>query len=157
MKLFFDTSALVKFFHEEEGTSQVSALIESDDNNIWISELARVEFISALYRRVRNKEITEDQLTEALSGFTEELTTFNCEPFGHAVITEAESLLKQYGKAHGLRTLDALQLGVFSIIAEKDWVLVSADSNLCRVAQLQGYKTINPVHGIQNESKDKQD
>ncbi len=108
MKLFFDTSALIKFFHEEEGTSQVSAMIESDDNVIWISELARIEFISALYRRVRNKEITEDQLTEALSGFNEELATFSCEPFGHAVIAEAELLLKQYGKAHGLRTLDAL-------------------------------------------------
>lgn len=157
MKLFFDTSALIKFFHEEEGTAQVSALIESEDNDFWISELARIEFISALYRRVRNKEITEDQLTEALSGFNEELATFNCEPLGHAVITEAKSLLKQYGKAHGLRTLDALQLGAFSIISEKEWVLVSADSNLCRVAQLQGYKTINPVQGVQNEGKDKQE
>jgi hypothetical protein len=27
MKLFFDTSALVKFFHEEEGTEQITELM----------------------------------------------------------------------------------------------------------------------------------
>lgn len=145
MNLFFDTSALVKFFHEEEGTAEVSSLINAGNNEVWISELARLEFISALCRRIRNKEITEAQLTEALSGFDDELASFYCEPFGHATVSEAESLLKKYGKSHGLRTLDALQCAAFSLIAEKDWGFVSADSNLCQIVQLQGYTALNPV------------
>ena len=44
MILFFDTSALVKFFHEEKGFEAVTRLIVSEDNEIWISELARIEF-----------------------------------------------------------------------------------------------------------------
>lgn len=145
MKLFFDTSALIKYFHEEEGTSEVTALINSSDNEIWISELARVEFLSALFRRARNREITDEQLTEAMSGFEEESASFNCEPFGHATIKEAETILRQHGKSHGLRTLDALQLSAFSLIAEKDWYFVSADDNLCTAVRTQGYNTVNPL------------
>jgi uncharacterized protein len=105
MKLFFDTSALVKFFHEEEGTQEVTALITAKDNEIWISELAKIEFLSALYRRVRNKEITDEQLTEAMSSFEEESASFNSEPLRHATIKEAEAVLKQYGNPMGLELL----------------------------------------------------
>ena len=145
MKLFFDTSALVKFFHEEEGTPEVTSLIIAENNEIWISELARLEFISAIFRRARSGEITDDQLAKAFAAFDEQTETFHCDSFGHATIQEAENLLKQFGKSPGLRTLDALQFGAFSLIAENDWIFVSADYNLCHVAEIQGYKTINPL------------
>ncbi len=45
MNLFFDTSALVKFFHEEIGTELVT-----QQNEVWISELTIVEFLSVMYR-----------------------------------------------------------------------------------------------------------
>lgn len=41
MILFFDTSALVKFFHNEEGTEAVTELLNSRENETWISELIR--------------------------------------------------------------------------------------------------------------------
>ena len=45
MNLFFDTSALVKFFHEEEGTDIVTELILDRNNEIWGSELGRLELL----------------------------------------------------------------------------------------------------------------
>lgn len=54
MKLFFDTSALVKHFHEEEGSNIVTELINSQENKIWIFEIAKIEFFCSLYRRYRN-------------------------------------------------------------------------------------------------------
>ena len=45
MILFVDTSALVKFFHREEGTDVVVSIISDLDNEVWVSELARLEFI----------------------------------------------------------------------------------------------------------------
>jgi uncharacterized protein len=145
MKLYFDTSALVKFFHEEEGTQEVTDLITAKDNEVWVSELAKIEFLSALYRRVRNNEITDEQLAEAMSSFEEESASFNCEPIRHATVKEAEAVLKQYGKSHGLRTLDALQLSAFSLIAEKDWGFVAADKNLCEVVKAMEYISMNPL------------
>lgn len=72
MKLFFDTSALVKYFHNEKGSKQVIELIENIDNDIWVSDLARVEFVSALHRKSRNGEIQDVELEQALEGFDSE-------------------------------------------------------------------------------------
>lgn len=147
MKLFFDTSALVKFFHEEDGSEKVTELMMSPGNEIWVSELARIEFLSALLRRFRNKEITEEKLDEAISGFNETIVSFNVEPLGHAIIREAESLLRKAGKTQGLRALDALHIGTFTLISGDDWVFVAADKTLYGVIQSLGFKAINPLEG----------
>lgn len=125
-------------------------LITSPNNEIWILELVRIEFFSALFRRYRNKEINDKQLEEAITGFEEEINSFNIEPLRQSIIKEAETLLKKYGKIQGLRTLDALHIGAFSLIAEKEWYFVVADHNLCNVWQFIGFKTINP---LQSENK----
>ena len=144
MTFYFDTSALVKLFHEEEGSQTVTRIINSNDNEIWISELARVEFLSAIFRRYRNNEIGDKELRVAIDGFEEQLAFFNVEPLGQAIVREAESLLKKYGRTKGLRTLDALQLGTFILILEKDWLFVTTDKLLLEVVQDIGYKAIDP-------------
>jgi predicted nucleic acid-binding protein len=120
MILFFDTSALVKFFHNEDGTKAVTELLNSQENKIWISELAKLEFLSALHRRFRNNEIDENILKEAIEGFEEELNRFNVEQLSHATVQEARELLQKHGKEYGLRTLDALHLGCFRLISEDE-------------------------------------
>jgi len=145
MNLFIDTSALVKFFHDENGSEGVTNLIVSAENEIWVSELVRVEFLSALLRRLRNGEINDVLLDEAIAGFEDQITFFNVEPLGRAVIKEAEFLLKRYGKTKRLRTLDALHLGTFSLISEQGWFFVAADDLLCEIAKDMGFRTINPL------------
>jgi len=53
VNLFFDTSVLVKYFHPETGTAHVIELMDNASNTLWVSDLARIEFISALYRKFR--------------------------------------------------------------------------------------------------------
>ena len=77
MILFLDTSALVKFFHEETGSGAVTDLILSKDNEIWISDLAKIEFLSAIFRRFRSKEVDDEQLSKAMAGFEDQLAGFN--------------------------------------------------------------------------------
>ena len=149
MILFFDTSALVKLFHEEEGSEVVTRLMRPRDNQIWISELAGLEFLSAVFRRLRNKEISDEQLNEAVKGFEMQINSFNVEPLGQVILKEAEVLLKRHGKKRGLRTLDALQIGTFSLISEKGWYFVAADEMLCEVAKDMGFAAINPLKEIQ--------
>lgn len=145
MNLFFDTSALVKFFHEEEGTDIVTDLILEQNNEVWFSELGRLEFISAVFRRFRNKELDEGQLNTAVDSFENQIAGFNVEPLGQAVLEQAEFFIKKYGGTYGLKALDALHLGAFSFISEKDWSFVVADDNLCKVAEVIGFTTINPL------------
>ncbi len=145
MILFFDTSALIKYFHVEEGTEQVTTLINDPNHEVWILELTRIEFISALYRKYRAHIINNNQLKLAIEGFEAEYSAFHVELLNQAIAVEAEYLLKKYGKTEGLRTLDALHFAAFRLIAEKeDWYFVAADEVLCHTVQLEGFNVINP-------------
>lgn len=54
MSYFFDTSALVKVYHKEIGTDLVLPIYKSEDQ-IFISELSKLEFISTVYKKFRNR------------------------------------------------------------------------------------------------------
>lgn len=142
MNLFFDTSALVKYFHRENGSDEVERLIENTRNTIWISELSRIEFLSALHKKYRTKEINATQLSNAIAGFEEELVRFRIQTLNSVVVSEAELLIKKYGRSHSLRTLDSIQLAVFSLLAERNWKFVLADANLHQVIIKCGFQAI---------------
>jgi len=151
--LFFDTSALVKFFHREKGTDTVVSLVTDPGNSVWVSELARLEFVCALHRRYRMKEIDEDQLTRALHGFSSEFSRFNTQKIGSAVLDEAESLVNRLGKSVGLRALDAIHLATFSLFNQlEEMPFVAADDTLLTAARSMGAKVINPLQGPQISS-----
>jgi predicted nucleic acid-binding protein len=142
MKLFFDTSALVKYFHNEQGSQQVIELIENKNNKIWVSDLARIEFVSALHRKFRNKELDMLQLNEALKGFDSEWNHFHVQPLGDAVITTADKLLRENADQYKLRALDAIHFASFVLLAEKNWVFVVADSLLADAVAANQFKVI---------------
>ncbi len=145
LNLFFDTSALVKIFHKEVGSDTVMELIQLPDVNLWISELARLEFMSALHRRLRMNELTENQLEDAFNIFEEERKCFRTEPLGSGVLTEAETLIKEHARTIGLRTLDALHLATFQLISKGDWKFVVADSVLTKAATKLKIQVFNPL------------
>lgn len=150
MILFFDTSALVKFFHREEGTDVVVSILSDLNNEVWISELARLEFICALHRRLRMNEINEDDLNKALDGFYKEYSRLNAKKIGRAVLNEAEALVKRLGRTLGLRALDAIHLATFNLFDElEEMLFVAADDILLSAAQTIGAKAINPISGPQ--------
>lgn len=150
MILFFDTSALVKFFHQEKGTDVVVSLIADRNNDVWVSELVRLEFVCALHRRFRMKEISDEELNQVFHGFSEEYSRFNTKKVGRAVLSEAEVLVNHLGKTLGLRTLDSIHLATFNLFNElREMVFVVADDTLLSAAQSLGAKVINPISGPQ--------
>ena len=145
MNLFFDTSALVKIFHDEDGSQVIRDLLLDDNNVFWTLDIARIEYYSALFRRLRNKEIKKKNLEIAICGFEKELSNFFQEPTNTLIIDEAQSLLLKYGENIGLRTLDSLHLAAFSLIFEDKWVFVCCDSILTEVAEQEVYLVFNPI------------
>lgn len=144
MTFFFDTSALVKFFYVESGTEIVTQIIEHADSEVWISDLARLGFISVLYRYFRNISLDEIRLHVATTYFEQQLGSFNIEPLNQLIIDEAGSFLKKNGKEYDLRTLDALHLSTYSLISEKGWCFVTSGAVLADVATLAGFLSLNP-------------
>jgi len=142
MNLFFDTSALVKYFHREDGSDRVESLIDDAANAVWISDLARIEALSAFHRRFRMGEIDASNLERAVSGFEQELARFNVQPLNGMVLTEAASLIKSYSKKYSRRTLDAIQLAVFVLLQDDNWHFVLADDGLYQVLMAGGFPVI---------------
>jgi len=101
--------------------------------------------MSALFRRYRNGELNNKDITTAIKELDNDVYTFNVETMSCTIVTEAENLLKIYGKTYGLRTLDALHLAAFSLISESDWTFVTADIQQNEVAKEMNITTILPI------------
>ena len=144
MTYFFDTSALIKIFSNESGSAEVKEFVINPKAECWISDLAFVELYSALFRKFRNSEITQQQLEIAASGIKEQLDSFNIFPLGKSTIEESITLIKKFGKDYGLRSLDALHISSWRLCSEKDWVFVSADKTQLKVVEQLNGKVINP-------------
>ncbi len=142
MRLFFDTSALVKYFHNEIGSKKVIELIENPENEIWVSDLAKVEFVSALHRKFRCNDISMEQLNSALKGFDSEWKYFNIQPLDNTVISTADLLLRKNAEEYRLRALDALHFASFSLLAENNWAFVVADKLLADTVTANKFKVI---------------
>lgn len=143
MRLFFDTSALVKYYYEEQGSEFVTKLIQDERNEIIISEIAIIEFISSLYKKFRTKELTEENLEIAISEFRLSLNDYIIEPFTSIVRENAEKLIGKYGKVNCIRTLDAMQLSTYILIADTESKFVCADNNLNKIAELTSCQCIS--------------
>ena len=142
---FFDTSALVKYYHFETGSDCVIRLIDNRKSTIVISDLAKLEFYSAMFRRKRNQKISEKILHEIIKLFDSSLERFIIEPVGQIVIEEAQGLIEKYAENYYLRSLDALQMASFSLVGESGDVFVSADEKLVNTVKKAGYETLNPL------------
>ena len=63
-------------------------------------------------------------------------------PQASDIIKESRSLIMKFGKEFGLRTLDALHIAGWIMVAEPDWEFVSSDKNQLQVVAQLNYKTI---------------
>ena len=145
MTYFFDTSALFKKYRTEAGSSVVSSLIDDARNECWISELARIEFFSTLFRLRRNLEISDDELEQQSKRFDANLPRYQVALLSPDVLAEAERLLRTEGRRYALRTLDSLHLATFRVFCDPTWTFVSTDDQLLAVAEALGPPVLNPL------------
>ena len=146
---FFDTSALVKLYHEEDGSERVEEIFNENDAVIFISEIGTVETHSALVKKVRIKELAKDKMDKALQSFYDDCVSERVRivPMESAYYQKAIIWLMTLGIKENVRTLDAVQLSVASAISERRGLayFVCADPVLCTIAQLVGLEVINPA------------
>ncbi|MBD3328112.1 PIN domain-containing protein [Candidatus Peregrinibacteria bacterium] len=136
-QLFFDTSALVKLYHQEEGTAVLDNLLAEEQFVIVISDLCIIEMVSALAKKVRTEEITAAVFEAVVTAFEEDVLGFEVLHISQEEKHRAVELLKSWGLEEGLRTLDALQLAsalTRNMTTSLD-LFVAADSTLVSVAK----------------------
>ncbi len=142
-RYFLDTSALVKIYHRETGSDYCLELY-ANLSHIIISELARVELHSAVYRKQREKQLNVKALNAVLKMFRRDCEgRYEVLQVASLVYDEANRLLSQYATLYGLRTLDSLQLATFLNYCEKSQdCFVCADKKLSAVVECEGIHTV---------------
>lgn len=145
---FFDTSAVVKYYHVEAGTPAVSAMFSERDRKLRISSLGFLEIQSSFAMKVRSGALDRNAAGIQRARFMLDVAAGDIEVYG---LTDdhfgaAGRLIGQHSFKRRLRTLDALQLAVALDLANQNLLdsFVVADQSLGEVATLEGLKVINP-------------
>lgn len=139
MKHFFlDTSALVKRYSTETGSTWIHKLINDPDHRITISRLTETEISAALTRR-----LNLPTAKFVLNDFDQDITQFlNSIEITNEIVDHAVQL----ARTQRLRGCDSLQLASALEIAkiEPSAVFVCSDIDLLTAAAAKGLQTENP-------------
>ena len=142
---YFDTSAFLKIFIEEDGSDKVHALVEDPEGGeLIILDLTILEVRSAIRRLEREGNISAERARNVLRQIADDAANMYFVQRTAAAMSEAEQLLDR----HALRTLDALQLAGY-LVTRQDMrsplIFVCADNRLLAAAETEGIPTINPL------------
>ena len=130
MHLFLDTSSLIKLYHEEKDSDSFkSIIVQNSISSIFLSELTRVEFLSALWKKQRLGELTTKIISQIASWFEEDAAQFAFIPLDNDIIDYACQLLNKYGP-DGLRSLDGIQLATAIALRGQADLFVTSDKLL---------------------------
>ena len=143
---YFDTSAFLKFYIDEDGSDAVRALRENlRDHTFITSELTALESRSAIRRRQREGISSSEESETLLNRIDANLSRlYFVQDISEASIDEAERLID----AHPLRALDALHLAGCLIFRREKLVeptFVCADIRLLEAANQEGLDILNPL------------
>lgn len=144
MKIFLDTSSLFKLYHQEAGTDELESVFSQVKvTHIYLSEIAKVEFTSTIWKKVRTKEITNEQAQTTLELFENDFIKYNFVTTDSLIIEQARNLTTTYG-IEGLRTLDSIQLSTCISLSNQVDVFFTADKLLKTLLETEGLLTEIP-------------
>jgi predicted nucleic acid-binding protein len=145
---FFDTSAIVKYYHAEPGTAEVSRIFAEPGRRIAISSIGFIEIQSAIAIKVRSGTLDQKNAGVQRARLTLDVAAGEIEVYrlSDQHLEAAELLIGRHSFKRRLRTLDALQLAVALDLSRQNLLdhFVVADQALAEVAGLEGLVVINP-------------
>jgi predicted nucleic acid-binding protein len=145
---FLDSSALVKFYIEENGTLWSAPSRMPPATLFTFPAWAEVEAVSALTRRLNRRDINQAEFDEACDDLQQDFATqYRIVALTEAIIRNAVRL----ARTHGLRAYDALQLAaaletsrIFSKVEATQLTVISADAELNTAAIAEGLNVEDP-------------
>ena len=142
MPYFFDSSAVIKRYHKEIGMEKVDEIVEGD-GEIYISSFALIETIATLRRKVKERKLTLNRFSKLKNAFLYDVEKrYTLIPIEDSLVVDALYLAEKYA----MKSLDSLQLASALRIksVKEEIIFVSADLQLLKFAQKEGFKVLNP-------------
>lgn len=144
-RTFLDSSALVKRYIQEPGSSKVISLFEGQDP-IVVSRLSHIEVLAAIARRVDEGGLDDGALDVVVPALEEEFRTrFDVVELSGAAMARASCVAQDYvlGAAQAIQLACALMIAR-SARTSDGFILVSADEALNEAAEEEGLVVVNP-------------
>ena len=140
MNVFFDTSSLFKLYHREIGTEELMSLFnEIGIETIFLAELTKLEFSSAVWKKCRKNEIDETLATQLIEKFDKDSVKFSFIPESQLLRQKAKGLIGKHWRK-GLRTLDSIQLSSALNVKNEIELFLTFDNLLSEISQIEGLK-----------------
>jgi len=141
VNVFLDTSAIVKIYVDEAYSDIIRGIYSSFNNTIYIADIAKVEFCSAIKKRLNQIDIEEEQYASIKTYFLNDYRD------GFEVIKSEERLLDQALELiheYSLKAYDSVQLAAAlqcqNLLQNHKLIFVSFDKKLINAAQKSGLK-----------------
>lgn len=142
---FLDSSAILKLYLLEQGSIYIASLPQTDQDILYIAQIAGVEVVSAISRQALGKHITNRKAKAAIKRFREDFAN------RYVVLMTNDQLIERAMKLaenHSLRAYDDVQLATALIVSQAvigiPFIFVCADDRLNKVAQVEGLLVENP-------------
>jgi predicted nucleic acid-binding protein len=139
---YLDTSALVKRFVSEPGSSEIQSLL-TEGEPVASATIAYVELYSGLTRRHREGGLSHGQYRLACRRVERDWMALVKVELGAEILSSARGLIQR----HGLRAFDAIHLASalgLQAAANEPVTFVAADQRLLRAATGERLATVNP-------------
>lgn len=139
MTAFADASALVKLYADEDGHEAVRV-----EAHLVVAAVSRVEVASALWRKARSGELSDEDAGLLLGAFEADWYGDGTAPSRFSVVSQDDALLDRAAHlcgVHGLRAYDAVQLSTALAVRDLDPPtrrLLAFDRLLRRAASREG-------------------
>lgn len=141
MRLYLDTSALVKLYVEEQGSGLVREIVQQSET-VATSAIAYVEARAAFARRHRERHLSSGDYRRVIQEFNTD--------WGHYILLEVtDSLIRraaECAESYALRAYDAIHVASSATLKERlseQVLFASWDSNLLRAVRREG---LEPAH-----------
>lgn len=134
MKAYLDTSSLLKLYHKETGSDRLYEILSDSEEikAIFLSELAKIEFLSAIWKKIRMNELDTNVGQSVIHCFEEDLKKYHWIGLDSGTINSAWVLMQKYG-TDGLRTLDSLQLACALKLKNSHCLFLTSDKLLYKL------------------------
>ena len=150
-RYFFDSSAAVKRYALETGSTWITSLTDPSAGNVcFLAAITRVEIVSAIHQKVRAAQLSLTDAQQAEQSFRSELGThFHVVAITSAILDRAMDLVS----VHPLRAYDTVQLSTALFLQTQSTPLglpsltfISADQALNQAAAAEGLLVDDPNH-----------
>jgi hypothetical protein len=138
---FFDTSALVKRYVEEPGSSMVRAALRS--HAVVVARVTLAEAAAAVARAARAGAVSEAQRDVILARLPEDFAKLQIVEIRPALVARVPAMVARYP----LRAYDAIQLASAITVRQTGLAveLWCADGDLLEAAIAEGFRVITPT------------